>query len=305
MFDNYIKIQNIAYNILKNSIKSDKISHAYLIETQGNDYGFDFALSFAKALLCPKRKTNNKQCFNCNQCQAIDDNNFIELEIVDTDDLWLKKENIEILQKNFNFKPIVGKLKIYIIKNADKIREHLANTLLKFIEEPEQGIVAILVTDNKARILDTIISRCQVISLKCDNKDNLDSELKKYDENIILTTIKFINYYEKNGLDTLLYTNSLFHDNLSDRNDYNIAFNIIIMYYKEILNYKLNNKLTNFIEYKDHLEEIIGIVKLDDAIKKIDIALDLKKTIGNNVNINLLVDKLIIDFAKVDQNEKC
>lgn len=305
MFDNYIKIQNIAYNILKNSIKSDKISHAYLIETQGNDYGFDFALSFAKALLCPKRKTNNKQCFNCNQCQAIDDNNFIELEIVDTDDLWLKKENIEILQKNFNFKPIVGKLKIYIIKNADKIRENLANTLLKFIEEPEQGIVAILVTDNKARILDTIISRCQVISLKCDNKDNLDSELKKYDENIILTTINFINYYEKNGLDTLLYTNSLFHDNLSDRNDYNIAFNIIIMYYKEILNYKLNNKLTNFIEYKDHLEEIIGIVKLDDAIKKIDIALDLKKTIGNNVNINLLVDKLIIDFAKVDQNEKC
>lgn len=305
MFDNYIKIQNIAYNILKNSIKSDKISHAYLIETQGNDYGFDFALSFAKALLCPKRKTNNKQCFNCNQCQAIDDNNFIELEIVDTDDLWLKKENIEILQKNFNFKPIVGKLKIYIIKNADKIRENLANTLLKFIEEPEQGIVAILVTDNKARILDTIISRCQVISLKCDNKDNSDSELKKYDENIILTTIKFINYYEKNGLDTLLYTNSLFHDNLSDRNDYNIAFNIIIMYYKEILNYKLNNKLTNFIEYKDHLEEIIGIVKLDDAIKKIDIALNLKKTIGNNVNINLLVDKLIIDFAKVDQNEKC
>ena len=305
MFDNYIKIQNIAYNILKNSIKSDKISHAYLIETQGNDYGFDFALSFAKALLCPKRKTNNKQCFNCNQCQAIDDNNFIELEIVDTDDLWLKKENIEILQKNFNFKPIVGKLKIYIIKNADKIRENLANTLLKFIEEPEQGIVAILVTDNKARILDTIISRCQVISLKCDNKDNSDSELKKYDENIILTTIKFINYYEKNGLDTLLYTNSLFHDNLSDRNDYNIAFNIIIMYYKEILNYKLNNKLTNFIEYKDRLEEIIGIVKLDDAIKKIDIALDLKKTIGNNVNINLLVDKLIIDFAKVDQNEKC
>ena len=305
MFDNYIKIQNIAYNILKNSIKSDKISHAYLIETQGNDYGFDFALSFAKALLCPKRKTNNKQCFNCNQCQAIDDNNFIELEIVDTDDLWLKKENIEILQKNFNFKPIVGKLKIYIIKNADKIRENLANTLLKFIEEPEQGIVAILVTDNKARILDTIISRCQVISLKCDNKDNSDSELKKYDENIILTTINFINYYEKNGLDTLLYTNSLFHDNLSDRNDYNIAFNIIIMYYKEILNYKLNNKLTNFIEYKDHLEEIIGIVKLDDAIKKIDIALNLKKTIGNNVNINLLVDKLIIDFAKVDQNEKC
>lgn len=305
MLDNYIKNQSISYNILNNSIKNNKVSHAYLIETQGNNYGFDFALSFAKALLCPKGRTNNKKCDNCNQCQAIDDNNFIELEILDTDELWLKKENIEMLQKDFNFKPIVGKLKVYIIKNAEKIRENIANTLLKFIEEPEPGIVAILVTDNKSKIIDTIISRCQVITLKCDSNNNVDNELMNYEENIILATIKFINYYEKNKLDTLLYSNSLFHNNLSDRNDYNIAFNIILMYYKEILNYKLNHNFVNFFEYKDYLQDIVDNIKLDNIIKKIDIVLNLKKTIGNNVNLNLLVDKLIIDFSKVDQYEIC
>ena len=107
-----VQFNNGTWNILVNGTEISRgVETKFVInqiETQGNDYGFDFALSFAKALLCPKRKTNNKQCFNCNQCQAIDDNNFIELEIVDTDDLWLKKENIEILQKNFNFKPIVG-----------------------------------------------------------------------------------------------------------------------------------------------------------------------------------------------------
>lgn len=305
MLDNYIKNQSISYNILNNSIKNNKVSHAYLIETQGNNYGFDFALSFAKALLCPKGRTNNKKCDNCNQCQAIDDNNFIELEILDTDELWLKKENIEMLQKDFNFKPIVGKLKVYIIKNAEKIRENIANTLLKFIEEPEPGIVAILVTDNKSKIIDTIISRCQVITLKCDSNNNVDNELMNYEENIILATIKFINYYEKNKLDTLLYSNSLFHNNLLDRNDYNIAFNIILMYYKEILNYKLNHNFVNFFEYKDYLQDIVDNIKLDNIIKKIDIVLNLKKTIGNNVNLNLLVDKLIIDFSKVDQYEIC
>lgn len=305
MLDNYINNQSISYNILNNSIKNNKVSHAYLIETQGNNYGFDFALSFAKALLCPKGRTNNKKCDNCNQCQAIDDNNFIELEILDTDELWLKKENIEMLQKDFNFKPIVGKLKVYIIKNAEKIRENIANTLLKFIEEPEPGIVAILVTDNKSKIIDTIISRCQVITLKCDSNNNVDNELMNYEENIILATIKFINYYEKNKLDTLLYSNSLFHNNLLDRNDYNIAFNIILMYYKEILNYKLNHNFVNFFEYKDYLQDIVDNIKLDNIIKKIDIVLNLKKTIGNNVNLNLLVDKLIIDFSKVDQYEIC
>lgn len=303
MLDNYIKNQSISYNILNNSIKNNKVSHAYLIETQGNNYGFDFALSFAKALLCPKGRTNNKKCDNCNQCQAIDDNNFIELEILDTDELWLKKENIEMLQKDFNFKPIVGKLKVYIIKNAEKIRENIANTLLKFIEEPEPGIVAILVTDNKSKIIDTIISRCQVITLKCDSNNNVDNELMNYEENIILATIKFINYYEKNKLDTLLYSNSLFHNNLSNRNDYYIAFNVILMYYKEILNYKLNNNFVNFFEYKVYLQDIVNHIKLDNIIKKIDIVLNLKKTIGNNVNLNLLVDKLIIDFSKVDQYE--
>ena len=66
MFDNYKDTQKIAYNILSNSIKNNKISHAYLIESKGNEKSYDFALSFAKALLCPKKLTNNKNCIGSN-----------------------------------------------------------------------------------------------------------------------------------------------------------------------------------------------------------------------------------------------
>ena len=88
MLDDYKEINPTAYNIIKNAIDNDKISHAYLIETLGNNNGFDFALAFAKVLLCPKKYTNSKNCGVCNQCKLIDDNNYIELEIIDTDDLW-------------------------------------------------------------------------------------------------------------------------------------------------------------------------------------------------------------------------
>ena len=303
MLDDYKDTQNTAYGILSNAINNNKVSHAYLIETLGNNKGFDFALSFAKALLCPKGKTNNKNCDNCNQCKLIDDNNYIELEIIETNDLWLKKENIDKLQKDFNFKPIVGKRKIYIIKNAEKIRESLANTLLKFIEEPEEGIIAILVTDNKAKILDTIISRCQVVSLKNTNS-TYELDKNEYNYEIISNTINFINNYEEKKLETIIYANELFHSHMKDRNDYLLAFNLILMYYNDILNYKLNGSFSTF---KDYVSDYTYINKLsiENILKKINVVIELKKTILNNVNYNLLIDKLIISFKKVDDNDIC
>ena len=303
MLDDYKDTEITAYGILSNAINNKKISHAYLIETLGNNKGFDFALSFAKALLCPEGKTNNKSCKNCNQCKLIDDNNYIELEIIETDDLWLKKESIDKLQKDFNFKPIVGKRKIYIIKNAEKIRENLSNTLLKFIEEPEEGIIAILITDNKSKILNTIISRCQVVSLKNINSNNLIDE-EKYSNDLINSVIKFINYYEKNKIDTIVYANDLFHSHMKDRNDYFLAFNLILMYYNDVLNYKLNG---NFSDFRNYIDDYTYINKLsiENILKKINIVIELKKTILNNVNVNLLIDKLLISFKKVDSNGVC
>ena len=303
MLDDYKDTQNTAYGILSNAINNNKISHAYLIETLGNNKGFDFAISFAKALLCPKGLTNNKSCENCNQCKLVDDNNYIELEIIETNDLWLKKDSIDKLQKDFNFKPIVGKRKIYIIKNAEKIRESLANTLLKFIEEPEEGIIAILVTDNKSKILDTIISRCQVISLKNTNSTHVFDK-NEYGDELINNVINFINCYEEKKLETIVYANDLFHSYMKDRNDYLLAFNLILMYYNDVLNYKLNGNLICFKEYVNDYKYIDNL-SIENVLKKINIVIDLNRTILNNVNLNLLVDKLVISFKKVDDNDIC
>lgn len=298
MFDNYKDTQKIAYNILSNSIKNNKISHAYLIESKGNEKSYDFALSFAKALLCPKKLTNNKNCIGCNQCQIIDDNNFLELEVIDTDDMWLKKEKIENLQSDFNFKPIIGKNKIYIIKNAEKLKENLSNKLLKFIEEPAPGIIAILLIDNKSKILDTILSRCQLISLNNEEKHTI------IDDDLTKIVIKFIEYVEQDKLETILYTNSLLHDYMNDRNNYIEVLNVILDFYKSVLNYKIN--IQKYYISNDYIVEIKKIgekISFNNILRKIDIIINLKKAILNNANINLIVDKLIIDFAGVDKNE--
>ena len=91
---------------------------------------------------------------------------------------------------------------------------------------------------------------------------------------------------------------------MNDRNDYLLAFNIILMYYNDILNYKLNGKFTNFENYIDDYE-LINKLSIENILKKINLVIDLKKKILNNVNLNLLIDKLIISFKRVDNNGLC
>lgn len=304
MLDDYKQTQLIAYKILKNSITNQKISHAYLIETNGNKEGFNFALAFAKSLLCPHFYTNCNCCNNCTQCKTVENNNFIELEIIETEDMWITKDKISKLQNDFNFKPVIGKKKIYIIKGAEKIKENLANTLLKFIEEPEEGIIAILITENKNKIINTILSRCQVISMNKNNKEELKID-EIYEVDKINNAINFINYLEKNGLETLLNTIELFHNNYVDRKDYEVAFSIILLYYKDILNSLIGSDIILFKNYIDKIKEVASNNDIDVLLKKIEIIIDLKKYIKNNVNLNLIVDKLIISIEKVKYDTGC
>ena len=66
MLDNYKETQETTYKILRNAIIKDKCSHAYLFETGGFSNSMDLIISFVKALECPYKYTNNKNCKNCN-----------------------------------------------------------------------------------------------------------------------------------------------------------------------------------------------------------------------------------------------
>ena len=103
----------------------------------------------------------------------INDKCYPEIKIINPDGLWIKKEQLDEIQKEFSTKAVFGTKKIYIINEADKMNSSAANSILKFLEEPVPNIIAILVTNNIYQLLDTIISRCQVISLR-KNKLNFE-----------------------------------------------------------------------------------------------------------------------------------
>lgn len=320
MLDDFSIEQNIVYKTLINSVKNNKSSHAYLIETNGYSKGLDLGIAFAKYLLCPNSYSNSNNCGNCSQCINIDKNEFIELKIIEPEGQWIKKSQLEELQEIFSKKSVVGNKKVYIINKAEKLNPASSNSLLKFLEEPEEGIIAILICENIYQLLSTIVSRCQVLSLK--NKLSLDNLLTKErianylsnnkediesfinDEESIIKIekiIEFVKYYEENHYNTLIYINKLWNETFKEKQDIYNAFTMLLLFYKDVLNLKLGKVIQVFADYVNDVNIIGEKNNLDEITSKINVIMDLREKIKFNVNNNLLMDKLIIELGRCDK----
>lgn len=316
MLEKYKDEQPILYNLIKNSIKNDKISHAYLFETNNNSNSLDIIYSFVKEIVCPY--SNEKRCDNCSICKRIDDGNYLDVKVINPDGLLIKKEQLIDLQDEFSKVSIENNKKVYIINECEKMNLQSSNSILKFIEEPIDNIIAVLVTNNINKVLKTIVSRCQVISLKKNKREIFDSSL----ENIsyVLTNndldrekflslesnsiflddvISFISFYEDNGIDTVIYVKKLWHDKFKDRICVVNAFDVMINFYYDLFMYKLNGQVLIFVDKKELIDKLCRKNSLENILRKEEIFIELKNLVSYNVNINLLIDYMIIKLEEV------
>lgn len=323
MLEDFKVEQEVAYSMLVNSIKSGKLSHAYLINSNGNKDGYKFALAFVKAILCSNNYTiNNDKCDNCSICSRIDSHNYPEFKIIESDSLVIKKEQLLELQNEFSRSCIEGNYRIYIIKDCDKMNKQASNCLLKFLEEPVPGIIAILLTDNFNKILSTIVSRCQIVTLNntvslstnstLDNFltfccNNIEEKNLFLDENgscdIIENVIDFIDYYEENGLDILIFMKNMWYNKVKTREEALRAFFLMVMFYYDVLKVKLKLRDYFFCDKVSNIEKIASKNSIEEIIYKIEIVTYGYEMVRSNLNINLLIDDIVIRLG--EYNEYC
>jgi len=316
MLEKYKKEQPIAQKILNNILLKKEFNHAYLIETNNYKNSFDFILDFVKEIFLI---TNDDDINYLNQ--AINNFNYPELRIIEPDGGWIKKEQLLDLKEEFNKKAIIENKKIYIIKDSQYLNNVSSNTILKFLEEPQEGIIAILLCDNKYHLLETITSRCQIISLK--NKDiDTDDYLVKITKELSLNNkelddvfkhdislkidavLNFIKYYEKNGKKILLFTNKYWTSYFNNKDDYLFGLQIMLFFYKDILNYKLNIDLKIFKDFILKIKDFSFNNNILEIINKIHFINETIKKIDYNANLNLLIDKLIIEMDGVYESSR-
>lgn len=304
MLNDYKDKQLLAYNLFINDILNNCVTHAYLIDENNYSGAYEMVLSFVKAILCENKCFDNNNCNNCNNCslcKRIDDGNYPELKIIIADGMYIKKQQIIELQQEFSRSSIEGKKRIYIIRDCEKMRTEAANSMLKFLEEPEDDIIAILMTNNINNVLSTIISRCKVIKL--NNSSNIE---KNTDESLENLAIDFVSMLETKGIDMIMSVKDVWFSVVAakEREKMVMVFDRIIDIYYDIMNVLTGNENIKCFMWRDKIIELSKINNLVGVLEKISILLDAKDSIKFNVNSSLLMDSIIISIGGITNGSR-
>lgn len=145
---------------LKYLSTSGNLFHAYVFEGDSCVDKVLLADCFIKAILCEENKGDG--CEECITCNKINHGNHEDIIYIDADGKSIKDEAVEELQTRIKKKPFFGDRNIVVIKHADTMTIRAQNRLLKTLEEPPQGTIIILLSENIENLVQTILSRCVV-----------------------------------------------------------------------------------------------------------------------------------------------
>ena len=161
---------------MKNAVKQDKVSHAYILNGPKGSGKKLLAKLFAQELQC--ENNGDEPCNKCHSCrQAMSGNHPDIIRVTHEKPNSISVDEIRVqINEDIQVKPYNGKYKIYIVPDADLMTVQAQNALLKTIEEPPSYAVIFLLTENADSLLPTICSRCVMLKLR-NIKDKL---VKKY-----------------------------------------------------------------------------------------------------------------------------
>ena len=174
VFDDVVGQEHIT-ETLKNQVRSDRLSHAYLfIGTRGTGKT-TCAKILAKAVNC-EHPVNGNPCNCCPTCRGIDDGTI--LDVVEMDAASNNSvDDVRLLRDEAIYSPAGAKKRVYIVDEVHMLSKPAFNALLKILEEPPAHLMFILATTELHKVPATILSRCQRHSFKRITPDKIAARL--------------------------------------------------------------------------------------------------------------------------------
>ena len=167
VFDNLVGQEHIigilqgAVTASRSSEESQGMTHAWVFTGPPGSGRSSAAVAFAQALICPK-----DGCGTCNECNSVKTQGHPDVELIRTEGLSIKVEEVRELLSRVAWAPSMGGWRVVVMEDADRLTESAANSLLKAIEEPGTRTVWLLCAPTLHDVLPTIRSRCRHLQLR-------------------------------------------------------------------------------------------------------------------------------------------
>lgn len=313
--------QPIAYRILENSLRTQKYAHAYLLSGEKGTPKMETAILLAQSILCTH--VDGFACETCDTCVRIKNHTYTDCRYMDGETTSIKKKDILELQEEFNKTAVeMGGKKVYIMNYAENATPDALNSLLKFLEEPTNDLLAILIVEQMDRLLPTIISRCQMIPFRkvnvkdvyelcvkehmnsldayllsqlVGNKEEIDEMLE--DENYQRSRILAMQMLEDFTKDKYLALYHLQKDGFKDRkgND-KLQFmqfvHILSIFFKDVI------KQQSLCDDETWLQ-LMKKYQVQACIQYLKVCNEAMDKCGKSVNLGLLVDQLLAQLKEM------
>jgi DNA polymerase-3 subunit delta' len=158
--DHASEILRAAVAASRSGVETQEMTHAWLFTGPPGSGRSSAAVAFAQALVCA-----HQGCGTCNECQSAANGSHPDVEIIRTEGLSIKVEEIRELLTRVAWAPSMGGWRVVVMEDADRLTESAANAMLKAIEEPGTRTVWLLCAPTLHDVLPTIRSRCRHIQL--------------------------------------------------------------------------------------------------------------------------------------------
>ena len=184
-------------------ITDQAMTHAWLFTGPPGSGRSSAAVAFAQALVCP---TNG--CATCNACRSVITNAHPDVEVIRTEGLSIKIDEVRELLARVAWAPSMGGWRVVVMEDADRLTESAANALLKAIEEPGSRTVWLLCAPTLHDVLPTIRSRCrhlqlvtpstQAVAQVLQNRDGISPQMADFAARVSQGHIGRARYLAKN-----------------------------------------------------------------------------------------------------------
>ena len=299
-FNDFID-QDSVKKILINSIKNNKISHAYLFSGPRGIGKTSMAKIFAKAINCVNFNQKDDVCDNCENCKEANDNSvdIIEIDAASNNGV----DQIRDLKNKISIVPSKLKYKVYIIDEVHMLTNSAFNALLKTLEEPPSHVVFILATTEFYEVPETIISRCQCFSFSRITQKSLEIRLKyiadtekiKIEDDAIAEIAQYSNGGLRDAIGMLdklnSFTNECITVDIFKSINGMISSSEIESFYNDLLDGNLQNilLLINKVndqgyDFKNFIERVMLLTR-DKVIDYYTNNSDIKNNVEDNVEL--------------------